>query len=66
MNRTSIHNVISLRMNMEEKEIETARGDIRQYKVIEIISEDANGHTTEITFFNVSSRPLNGVGCVFL
>ena len=41
-------------MNMEEKEIETARGDIRQYKVIEIISEDANGHTTEITFFTAS------------
>jgi hypothetical protein len=54
MNSTSIHNIISLRMNVKESTIDSVTGGVHHYKVITLVSKDVDGHTNEVTFFTDS------------
>lgn len=54
MNSTTIHKVVSIRMNAHESAIERHDGSIRRYKVITLVSEDRNGHKHDVTFFTDS------------
>ena len=53
MNSTTIHRVVSIRMNAHESEIERHDG-VRKYKVITLVSLDTDGHKHEVTFFTDS------------
>jgi hypothetical protein len=41
-------------MNVKESAIDSASGGVRHYKVITLVSEDIDGHRSEITFFSDS------------